>query len=207
MELPDNVLQNRQEADGKPLCWDTKSFHEAICEAQGEQTLRSTERLLERSDLLPAVLKLSDLVDEFGRGARIKVAESLDQQARRKRHQSLIVQLIAMPDGRGLLFANDARAGRRWVFVDHSKLDEVELLSALDVLIGDKPAMLWPHGDIVASFRSITDRAGSHDVQLPSGISVRLGTMVFFDTDLFSGQHSGARKQPSVGDLSPLDQL
>ena len=67
MDLPEPLYENRADAAGNLLCWDTAAVHELLAATGNEQTLRSTERLLEKSGLLPDALKPEQIRDELGR--------------------------------------------------------------------------------------------------------------------------------------------
>ena len=94
-----------------------------------DQTLRSTERLIEQADWLPLPVKVADVKDELGRDPVQLVHRSLEEEAKRKRATSLVVQLHRSDAGQ-VLFANDGRLTRRWLFTDlDGDLDVDRLLS------------------------------------------------------------------------------
>ena len=157
--------------------WDTHSVHEAIAAEGTEQTLRSTERLLEKTTWLPQVLSLPELRDEKDRAVVQLVAESIASQAKKKRAQSLFVQASQLPNGHYVVMANDGRGGRRWRFEE--SIDAAHLPDILDALVDGKPAYLWPHGDITEAFRALHDEAKTHDITLPSGTKVVLALTAY----------------------------
>ncbi|MEM9620557.1 MAG: sulfate adenylyltransferase subunit CysD [Pseudomonadota bacterium] len=175
MEIPSSLLKPR--ADG--AFWDTQSFHDALVEQGGDQTVRSTERMLEKASWLPNALKIEDLRDELDRPLRKLVAEGLEADSKRKRVHSLFVQ-ASDAEGQTLLMSNDSRGGRRWLFLD--KLDAAGLLSALDVLCDGKPAYLWPHGEVTELFREVLADAKTHQLKLPSGTKVTLALTAYHGT-------------------------
>ena len=177
MTLPTAARCNRFTEAGALTHWDTRALHDCLTDQNpGETTsLRSTERLLQQSALLPETAQLSDLKDEFGRPARQVVAASFDEQARSRRQQSLIVQRAPGGSGPEVLFANDGRGGRRWLFLDKATYPAHEWLELLQALVGERPAILWPLGSLVSVFRSLVREAGTHDLVLPRGTPARFG--------------------------------
>jgi len=178
MTLPDILVKNRQNEQKQLQFWDTRSVHEILKQDNAAQTQRSTERFLESSGLLPPCLKLNMLEDEFGRSPKHKVVVQLDQQARQKRFLSLVIQLHRGKQAKYVLFANDGRSGRRWVFLDKVN-DDNELLSALTVLAGGKNLIVWPHGEITGMIRRMVSLHGSHDILTDAGGVIRIGTIAY----------------------------
>ena len=206
MPLPAAALANRRSPDGDLTYWDTQSLHELLCETDGDSTVRSTERLLQQAEILPDVAKLPELVDEHGRPARQVVARSIDDRARSKRQQSLIVQRYRGAEGLDVLFANDGRGGRRWLYLEDRAMSNAEWLVLLQALVGDRPTVLWPTGGIVEAFRSLVQEAKTHDLTLPKGTPVRLGTMVYLDAEPVRLAGSEQRHQPD-SEMTHLDRL
>ena len=206
MTLPASIYTNRTNQDGQTLYWDTKSVHEILEQSSPGQTQRTTERLLESSGLLPTCLKLEEIKDEFGHSPILKVVTQLDSEARNKRRLSLVLQLHHSDACGWVLFANDGRMGRRWLFLDNVE-DQNRLLAALSMLAGDKHLLVWPHGEITARIRALADTQGSHDIQSELGNIIRLGT-VAYQGNTVSTRPQAAIKQAVADDhLSNLDRL
>lgn len=179
LTLPPEVLANRFTDAGEWTHWDTAAVHNLLTRGGREQSQRSTERLIEKSALLPDPVKLHEVADELGRAPIKSVVESLEGEAKRRRWLSLVLQEHRSETGAILLFCNDGRRGRRWVFIDTSSEDPESLLNALDALADDKPLMIWPHGSITERIRALAGALGSHDIKLPSGGRARLGTVAY----------------------------
>ncbi len=178
MSLPDELLRN-PEATAELAYWDTQQVH-ALLSSEGDgKSLRSTERLLEKADWLPAALQSEDIRDEHGRALTALVAASLEAQAKKKRLQSLIVQAHGLQDGRVLLMANDGRGGRRWRFLDD--LTPASMAESLDILCAGKDAWLWPHGEITGVFRELAGD-GHVAVKLASGTTAHLALPAYKGT-------------------------
>ena len=220
--LPAPLFGNRTNAAGEQIFWDTSAVHDLLSESGSEQTLRSTERLLEKSGLLPEALKPEQIRDELGRQPVRVVSADLEAQAKRKRTLSLVVQLHTSPDAGLVLMANDGRLGRRWVYCGSRELDARSLLNALDVLAGgqaaSKPVLFWPHGEITRQCRALVADHKTHDLELPSGGHARIATVAYQGVQSAQGVQSSPRPQsvsdpviatttPGSAALSHLDRL
>lgn len=206
MTLPKSIHKNRTNEHGQPLYWDTKSVHEVLELSSPGQTLRSTERLLESSGLLPGCLKLEEVKDEFGRGPILKVATQLDSQARQRRYLSLVLQLHHSDVYGWVLFANDGRMGRRWLYLNNIE-DQNGLMAALGVLAGDKNLMVWPHGQVAAQIRALAAAQGSHDIETEVGNIIRLGTVAYQCAPTKIRSHTVVKQSVANDNLSNLDRL
>ncbi len=196
MELPATLLTNRDDAP----YWDTQAVHEVV-QTEGK-TLRSTERALEKASWLPEALTLADLRDEEGRPLISLVAANLEAQSKRKRVTNLYVQSNTLDDGRVLLMANDGRGGRRWLFLEALNLET--LAAGVDGLCGDKDALLWPHGEITALFRSWQLDDNEIVKMLPSGTKVTLALPAYRATLTLAAYPDSP---PHPGEITHLDRL
>ena len=200
MTLPEDILNNPDESAGFSY-WDTQHVHALVGQDGESQSLRSTERLLEKAEWLPAALTIEQLHDEHGRELRKLVAESLEARAKKKRHLSLIVQAKTLDDGRTLIMANDGRGGRRWRFVDSLTSDS--LLQALDLLCDGKESWLWPQAELTANFRELMIN-GTVATQLPSGVTAHLALPAYHGTLKLDTYPDSP---PREDDLNHLDRL
>jgi sulfate adenylyltransferase subunit 2 len=206
MSLPKEIYSNRTDDQGQLRVWDVAAVHAVVTQSL-DQAQRSTERALDASGLLPSIMKLEQLADELGRPGRVSVARSIDEQARAKRKQSLIAQVHETPEGQQVLFANDARGGRRWLFLDKAEPSEQEWLTLLDALTGGKNAVLWPTGKLVGALRPLVGRELTHDLKLPSGTVLRLGLMAYRDIAAMELRTEGERKHRPSTTMTHLDRL
>lgn len=162
--------------------WDNKRVHELLAHADKNQSMRSTERLLEGLSAIPKAVKMDDLCDEDQRPLRRAVVDALQREAKRKRHHRLVLQIAESQSG-CVVCVNDGRLARQWVFLTSLAGDldaQIEGLSvALDQLIHDKSAVLWPQGSVLAQCRHWIAREGTHDVRLPSGLSAKIALMAY----------------------------
>lgn len=162
--------------------WDNKRVHQLLVDADEEQSLRSTERLLEGLSQIPQALKIDELCDEDQRPLRRAVVTALQEEAKRKRHRSLVLQ-IAESEAGLVVCVNDGRLARHWVFLsllDGDMDTQIDSLSAaLGLLVHDKSALLWPQGAVLAQCRHWIAREGTHDVLLPSGLAATFALMAY----------------------------
>jgi len=207
MTLPDSILKNRTDDQGQWIPWDTQSVHDLIKQESAAQTLRSSERALETSGLLPPTLKLADIRDELGAAPRIKVVEALEAKAKQKRFLSLIVQIHHSEAAGLVLFANDGRLGRRWLYLDSAD-DQQTLFNALQALAGDKNLIVWPHGLLTQKLRALVAAQGSYEIKLASGKNLQIATVAYREVNnRMPGKP--VSKKPTTGSdkLTHLDRL
>ena len=114
-----------------------------------------------------------------------------------------------------LLFANDGRAGRRWLFL--KKFPEShDLEAALKALSGGRDTIFWPHGEITAVFRNLAQEKKSHEVVCETGNRIVLGVSAYqpasdYDSYIQRANTSISSKEAIVIEssqgLSHLDKL
>ena len=99
-------------------------------------------------------MKIEELCDEDRRPLSARWWTLCSEEAKSKRHHSLVLQ-VAEAEGSWVVCVNDGRLARQWVFLTSLDGDldaQVDSLSvALDQLIHDKAALLWPQGAVLAS--------------------------------------------------------
>ena len=206
-KLPSTVFVNRFDAAGKLLAWGTAAVHMAMEAATGTLSVRTTERALDRSELLPESLEPEHVRDEFRRGAVKLVRNSLLEDVRRKRYHSLVLQLHRGPLGHTVLFCNDGRGSRHWVFVDEAALSTAFLQAALDAFTTDKTAMIWPHGAVTATCRALVTESGSHTITLASGSQVQIASLIFHEPMMNRLARMPNAELVSAAQMSHLDRL
>lgn len=162
MNIPDQLMRN---PEGRGF-WDTASFHE-IWQEHGDitSTQRSTERWLRDSGLLPPPIALGDLVDPAGRPIRLTIADAFDARYRKKKYLSLTFQLFQSELGPSVLLSSDAKGSRRWRYVS-SDLNQDELLQALQGILGDRNAIIWPNAELHGLFREVTEERDTHILEM-----------------------------------------
>ena len=203
--LPKALIENRQDKSGRLESWDTKLAHEVLSSEGKEQTLRSTERLLESSGLLPEALELEKLRDEFGNAPLFQLVAHFDERARRKRQLSLILQLHETKAG-FVLFANDGRKGRKWLFLG-SVTDSAEWLRALAAIANGRNLIVWPHGVATSSLKKLVQLNGGHDILLEGGTTIRIGCFVYKAVAEPISLSTPVERSSKTDALSHLDRL
>jgi len=203
--LPESIYRNQIDSKGVVIPWDTSAVHKYLCSDSVDHGLRTTERALEASGLIPESLRLGDIHDERGLAPTSSVMRALDRTAKRKRQLSLIVQLYHCESAGTVLFANDLRKGRRWLYLDATEEPGL-LLEGLQILAGGRDAMIWPHGAITASLRILVNSNGNYEIILKKGNVMRIGTVAYppvFETT----HHSAAASElpPGRDDLKILE--
>jgi sulfate adenylyltransferase subunit 2 len=183
MNFPSEIFRNRTDDQGNWLAWDTASIHEVIKNSQQDRTLRSTERALQASGLLPPPVKIADLKDEYDRSPNALVVNSIEAEAKRKRFTSLVIQLHHDKRAGIILFANDGRLGRRWLYLK-SDTDDNELITAIQA-----------------------SAKGSHDLSLGGGKLVRFGTVAYSPSSETGTLSSNNLPRKSADHLTHLDRL
>jgi sulfate adenylyltransferase subunit 2 len=131
----------------------------------------------------------------------------LEAEGKRKRWLSLILQLHESKEAGMVLFANDGRSGRRWLYLDSLEQSE-SLMKALESLAGDKSTIIWPSGAITKYIRGLVVEHKGHDFNLLSGKTLRLGTLAYQETNLTPNVPPITHRAPAAGShLTHLDRL
>lgn len=155
MALPSELLANFLDPRGAVQQWTAKLAHQCLNESNNKnQSIRTSERILKSEGLLPNTLTINEIEDEYGLPLNRVVANSIDQQARESRLRSLILQLHPHPVGGHVLFANDARSGRQWVYLEVN-FTETTLKDSLELFAENKETIFWPHRTLVKRVREL----------------------------------------------------
>ncbi len=173
MDLTTTLLKNPTER----AFWDTQSVHDHLSASGDSQSLRTTERLLEKVEWLPKAISGEDLRDELNRPPIALVQQAVEAEAKRKRVPSLYLQIATTPSDGVVVFANDGRGGRRWRFVQALTL--ASFVDALDELSDGKAVYFWPHGEAARWCRAVEAEQKTQQVNLPSGNKVTLALTPF----------------------------
>ncbi|NOX51381.1 MAG: sulfate adenylyltransferase subunit CysD [Gammaproteobacteria bacterium] len=200
MDYPVELLENPKTAD----FWDTQSVHEVLLAAGSVESLRSTERILEKLSWLPHPIKIDDVTDELNRPLVGLVATSLEETIKKKRLQSLILQ-VSQSDTHTVVFVNDQRLGRRWLFTE-GKLDTSMLLQALAKLVGDKSGYIWPVGEVTSLCRDIAAQNRDHEATLTTGTKITFALSAYTAV-LTTIHYPDSSAQVNADKLTHLDRL
>ena len=206
MDLPSEILDNRYGDHGIWLPWDTRSVHNLIAEKHNTSSIRTTERSLESSDLIPNSLEIDQLVDEFSRAPRRGVLDALQQDAKRKRFVTLILQEHTSERGLRVLFSNDLRGGRRWVYLSSAD-DTQELIDGLLALADGRNVLLLPSGEVTARMRALQKHLDSPHLRIAPGKIIRFGLPAYYDPKTEFAWEAPTKRVGCNQTLSNLDRL
>ncbi len=196
------------------MVWDTERLLDHLQQQGLAENRRGADRWLEKNQLLPASLDYSELVDEAQRSLKPQVLDYLLEQAKKRRHSILMLQLFKTTQGQHGLLANDARHGRRWLW-HHQAFDAKTLLAAIKALTlhTGKDTLFLPHHQCTHLAREAQRNNTTKQFNTPCG-QASLG-LVAYPTQLHIaaqqiGQH-GTQKhkqdQQLSNTISHLDRL
>lgn len=133
--------------------WSIESAFEHLRALGEADTKRTTERRLASLKIFPTELSETLLRDEFDGPLNSLVLNWAIEQARKRRHLVLFIQLSTLPNGKPCLHANDARGGRYWLPLSNVEIKTIEQgLEALQSHIG-KAISIFPHGMLTSLLR------------------------------------------------------
>ena len=92
---------------------------------------------------------------------------------------------------------NDGRLARQWVFVpgNANASSARVLLEGLELLVGDKPALLWPQGEALSLSRQLVAQQGSHELVLTANRSVHFALPAYHSPKAETGAGLLSRNQ------------
>lgn len=197
-------------ARDKTQIWTTRAIARELYGSDTPANIKKTERWLTEQGLSFPLLDETTLFDEHQRGAKVKVTEHIIKTARRKRHSVLFVAMHTLASGTTVLFANDGRNGRRWIFLEGSDLTHETLEPALKRLaLGeDKNTIIVPSGALVAICRALCRTWRCHQINLGNAYELRLALEVYAHghDDIYAYVDETLRHKPSA-DITHLDRL
>lgn len=114
MLIPEQLLPRR--------VWTTQSISKLLNPRSTEAVLKTTERSIQASLIRFEPLTDQSLADEHERQPKRLVLDQLIDIARKKRKLILFAQLLKVDNEIEFLTLNDARGGRRWIWLDEKKI-------------------------------------------------------------------------------------
>ena len=194
----------------KTKIWTTRSFARKLYGMNIPASIKNTERWLGEQGLNFPLLDETTLVDEHQRSAKVKVTEYIIKKARRKRHSVLFLSMHTLASGTWVLFANDGRKERRWIFLTATNLSHQTLEPALKRLaLGeDKNTIIVPSGALVAVCRALCREWRGHEINLGNTHKLRLALEVYAHgiDDIYAYVDETLRHKPSA-EITHLDRL
>lgn len=177
---------NSRTEKGALLVWDTHSIAKALGLSDSDSGLKSAERAIAASELIPPSLSSEDLTDEHNRPAKKTVLNQTIEHAKRKRRLTLILQFHKANDSTWLLFTNDARMGRRWIIGEGKSLTTDFLKQALEAFSEAiaKDLVILPTGNVVEQCRLLVRAIRTNTV-----INKKQAGSVYLALELYSAGH------------------
>ena len=194
----------------KNQIWTTRAIALELYGSDTPANMKKTERWLGEQGLNFPLLNEITLLDEHLRGAKVKVTKHIINTARRKRHSVLFVAMHTLASGTRVLFANDGRKGRRWIFLTATSLTHQTLEPALKRLaLGeDKNTIIVPSGALVAVCRALCREWRGHEINLGNSHKLRLALEVYAhgQSDIYANIDKTSRPKLSA-EITHLDRL
>lgn len=190
--------------------WNSRSIAVALFGADMSADKKRTERWLAEKELNFPILTETNIVDEHGRDVKTLVTKQILKKARSQRKTVLFLALYSDGSGSTILFANDGRKGRRWIFFDTVTFSECDLEKALTLLCTSeaKDILILPSGSVVAMCRVLVRKWKQNEFRLTSERKLRIGVEIYSHScdDINAYFDSQLRQKPSPA-ITHLDRL
>lgn len=156
--------------------WNAHSISSHLWNGDDAASLKRTERWLADEGLAFDIANAESLVDEHKRAAKRLVLKQLMSSARRKRQTLVFASLQQAKDGTQILFANDARNGRRWVFLGCNEATPELVSQGLETLAAGeaKDTTLIPTGRLVLFCRKLSRHWRTNRAPFKTGHSLHV---------------------------------
>lgn len=203
--------KNTRSENGELIVWDTPSIANALLLENSESGLKSAERAITTSGILPKSILSDGVIDEHGRPAKKMVLAQTISNAKRKRQLALVLQFHQIDNSSWLLFFNDARMGRRWVIGEGKTITSEFLEETLDALVQyiGKDLVIIPTGIVVETCRLLVRAAKTNTVsQTQSGsayIALEIYSAGRIEIDLSANRDNRPKKQDKLTHLDRLE--
>ena len=138
---------------GNLIPWDTLQVQKII----NKTSLRTSERLIEKSNLLPRTIKLKDVVDEKNNPLKKEVISNQVSISKKRRDSIYIIQLHKVQKDLYTIMANDGRSGRKWFWLKKKQisLSFIKKCITAFVKVNNKNICFIPTGALVSYFRDL----------------------------------------------------
>ncbi|MDC0336688.1 sulfate adenylyltransferase subunit CysD [Alphaproteobacteria bacterium] len=194
----------------KKEVWNSRSIAVALFGTDVSANIKRTERWLFEKELNFPILTETNIVDEYGRDVKTLVTEQIIKNGRKQRKTILFLALYSDGSGSTILFANDGRKGRRWIFFDTVKFNECDLEKALTLLCTSeaKDILILPSGSVVAMCRVLVRKWKRNEFRLTSERKLRIGLEIYSHSydDINAYFDPQLRQKPSPA-ITHLDRL
>ena len=144
---------NLNDRSGNLIPWDTIQVQKII----NKTSLRTSERLIEKSKLLPRTIKLEEVVDEKNNPLKKEVISNQVLISKKRRDSIYIIQLYKVQKDLYTIMANDGRSARKWFWLKKKQISLHFIKKCITALIKDnnKNVFLIPTGILVSYFRDL----------------------------------------------------
>jgi len=144
---------NLNDRSGNLIPWDTIQVQKII----NKTSLRTSERLIEKSKLLPRTIKLEEVVDEKNNPLKKEVISNQVLISKKRRDSIYIIQLYKVQKDLYTIMANDGRSGRKWFWLNKKQISLTFIKKCITALVKDnnKNVCLIPTGTLVSYFRDL----------------------------------------------------
>ena len=144
---------NLNDRSGNLIPWDTIQVQKII----NKTSLRTSERLIEKSKLLPRTIKLEEVVDEKNNPLKKEVISNQVLISKKRRDSIYIIQLYKVQKDLYTIMANDGRSARKWFWLKKKQISLLFIKKCITALIKDnnKNVCLIPTGILVSYFRDL----------------------------------------------------
>ncbi len=165
----------------KNQVWTTKTIAKKIFGFDNSSKIKSAERWIIENELDFVIMKKDNLVDESNRPVRRFVANAVIDLAKKKRYLVLFASIHKTKNNIVTLFAHDSRNGRRWVFLESSKISGEDILNALKLIAlkEDKNVVIIPNGSLVKKCRDFCYAWKQNQILLNNKNILRIGLEIF----------------------------
>jgi len=165
----------------KNQVWNTRSIAVALFGTETSANMKKTERWLVEKELNFCILNEENIADEHERNAKVLVTKQIVRNSKKQRKKVLFLALYSHGSGPTVLFANDGRKGRRWLFFDTGTFDECDLENALALLCENEAndILILPSGSVVATCRGLVRKWQQNEFRLINAHKLRIGLEVY----------------------------
>jgi len=116
-------IKNLKDKNGNIIPWDT-----SLLSKNEGMSIRQTERQIEKSEYLPALIKMSNVFDKKNNHINKSIFEHQYSLIKKKRNLLLFVQFRKVKNNLWIFFTNDQRNGRKWIWHRSKILTELNII-------------------------------------------------------------------------------
>ena len=162
------------------VVYTTKSIALFIFGSDDTATLKRAERWIVEKSLNFDCLNASNICDEHNRPVKKQVMAHIIDQHKVRRNVLLFVQKVSTIEGKTLIFANDAKGGRRWINLGETRTGIEAIETALQTLLEheNKNTVIIPGGSITTICRELSRSWRSNEKKI-NGKKICLALEVF----------------------------